>query len=809
MAIIKGRGYLGSANQFGVGPAMGQELIRKAQEHLSTGNGSKLIGPNMEAIVADIQNNGFFFAVPTQVIDEAVQDQSSGEAGYYKYYASSGKGVHVSLGVVNNTWHQIQSAPNPPANTIEYVMDKNTVGGLPEIDLWNTHNGMWLWPNVAYKFTLDPESGRFIPIDLPMQPVITARIYQQDIAFGEYGTAQVYLNGVPFGLKFITVYHTWVKFGEDLKAGSDVFVQWFPERGAYTAGQWVVVGANAATETDVIIAEITASPGVDNCGSVSRSPVCLYPARRVANNPAAATQCDDTPWTGIEEEIYLVDITGCDPVTTLKKGDRYLAKRLGIITLGGQERELYAIRGDKSSTSVKVIEIDYDEEGTENCQTVQTNDGCVYGAIISNNSLGDQCSGQWSAGDLVWAINVAACNQPSSVKRGDRFVGLGLGSLTVGGETRQLYAFRHVDGGDQTKIVTVLPYASQPLACQTIDPAAPDCILNGRISSALAFGDPDEFGNECNVQNWTNEDEIWIVNLATCGDKVQIPFGERFIGQYIMDYEYQETTKPLYAIYYRPSSAGSSAIVAVNVIGPESCHPITPNNSCVYPGNLIFNGDDEPDVCQTDNFVEGADIWIVDVASCNDPGSIPNGERFVGHRLGYHTHAGETLPLYGIKHVPANIGVSGAYFDTGFFAAPGQFVDVLPGFETIELFGASGLSIDASFIRNTSGTAIRYAVNAEIFFDLGGAVPGVAECLFASGQVGLGNGSGSTVFTDYRFNDHLDTSLCGGWGDPVLWSHRHACLCSIIQLQPNELVSGFMNGSGGSVRIRGTLTRLA
>jgi hypothetical protein len=276
-----------------------------------------------------------------------------------------------------------------------------------------------------------------------------------------------------------------------------------------------------------------------------------------------------------------------------------------------------------------------------------------------------------------------------------------------------------------------------------------------------------------------------------------------------MDYEHQEATKPLYAIYYRPSSAGSSAIVAVNVIGPESCHPITPNNSCVYPGNLIFNGDDEPDVCQTDNFVEGADIWIVDVASCNDPGSIPNGERFVGHRLGYHTHAGETLPLYGIKHVPANIGVSGAYFDTGFFASPGQFVDVLPGFETIELFGASGLSIDASFIRNTSGTAIRYAVNAEIFFDLGSAVVGVTECLFASGQVGLGNGSGSTVFTDYRFNDHLDTNLCGGWGDPILWSHRHACLCSIIQLQPNELVSGFMNGSGGSVRIRGTLTRLA
>lgn len=810
MAIIKGRGYLGSANQFGVGPAMGQELIRKAQEHLSTGNGSKLIGPNMEAIVADIQNNGFFFAVPTQVIDEAVQDQSSGEAGYFKYYASSGKGVHVSLGVVNNTWHQIQSAPNPPANTIEYVMDKNTVGGLPEIDLWNTHNGMWLWPNVAYKFTLDPESGRFIPIDLPMQPVITARIYQQDIDFGGYGTAQVYFNDVPFGSKFITIYHTWVKFGEDLKAGSDVFVQWFPERGAYTAGQWVVVGANAATETDVIIAEITASPGVDDCGSVSRSPVCLYPARRVANNPAAATQCDDTPWTGIEEEIYLVDITGCDPVTTLKKGDRYLAKRLGIITLGGQDRELYAIRGDKSSTSVKVIEIDYDEQGTENCQTVQTNDGCVYGAIISNNSLGDQCSGQWSAGDLVWAINVAACNQPSSVKRGDRFVGLGLGSLTVGGETRQLYAFRHVDGGDQTKIVTVLPYASQPLACQTIDPAAPDCILNGRISSALAFGAPDEFGNECNVQNWTNEDEIWIVNLATCGDKVQIPFGERFIGQYIMDYEYQEATKPLYAIYYRPSSAGSSAIVAVNVIGPESCHPITPNNSCVYPGSLIFNGDDEPDVCQTDNFVEGADIWIVDVASCNDPGSIPNGERFVGHRLGYHTHSGETLPLYGVKYVPPNIGVSGGYFASSVRASIGMFADDFP-FEQIGVNGNSGLSIVGGVFVNTSGSQLQFQVHANF------VISPLGECQDAGGVIGIGDQLGSAwIATEYSHVGDVAGSgvYCNGSISlPKLATNKIGCIAGIIILPAGSSMSGYQMRAFGSSEInyylRGTLTRMA
>ena len=810
MKIIKGRGYLGSTNQFSVGPVMGQELVRKAQEYLSTGNGSKLIGPNMEAIVSDIQGNGFFFATPQETILYATLTQSG---NYNNFTASSGTAAYTRLEVNNKDWAQV------PGSGVTY--EYSTLYESPDyvVEVWNTHKGMWLWEGVTYKFTLDPDSGRFIPIDLPLQPVVMARVVNDDIDFSTEGQAVVYKNELPFFVEppgggtpdevIIKVQHYWVKFAEKIPQGTNVLVQWMPERGQQEQGAWVIIGADVATESDVIIAEITASPGVDDCGSVSRNPVCLYPARRVANNPAAATQCDDTPWTGIEEEIYLVDITGCDPVTTLKKGDRYLAKRLGIITLGGQDRELYAIRGDKSSTSVKVIEIDYDEEGTPNCETVQTNDGCVYRAIISNNSIGDQCSGQWSAGDPVWAINVAACNQPSSVKRGDRFVGLGLGSLTVGGETRELYAFRHVDGGDQTKIVTVLPYASQPLACQTIDPAAPDCILNGRISSALAFGAPDEFGNECNVQNWTNEDEIWIVNLATCGDKVQIPFGERFIGQYIMDYEHQGATKPLYAIYYRPSSAGSSAIVAVNVIGPESCHPITPNNSCVYPGSLIFNGDDEPDVCQTDNFVEGADIWIVDVASCNDPGSIPNGERFVGHRLGYHTHAGETLPLYGIKHVPANIGVSGAYFDTGFFAAPGQFVDVLPGFETIELFGASGLSIDASFIRNTSGTAIRYAVNAEIFFVFGSAIPGVAECLFASGQVGLGNGSGSTVFTDYRFNDHLDTSLCGGWGDAVLWSHRHACLCSIIQLQPNELVSGFMNGSGGSVRIRGTLTRLA
>jgi hypothetical protein len=811
--IIKTPGYVGSASQFRVGPKMGGELVRKAQEYLSTGNGSKLIGPNMEAIVSDIQSNGFFFAVPMQGIDAAVQDQSSGGAGYYKYYASSGNGVHVSLNVTNNTWHQIQSGANPPPNTVEYVMDTNTSGGLTEIELWNTHKGMWLWPGVAYKFTLDPESGRFIPIDLPMQPVITAKIYSQDIAFGSSGTAQVYFNGVPFGingdLKFITVHHDWVKFGEELQDGADVFVQWFPERGASTTGQWVVVGGPQTTTSDIAVVEIVESPGIADCALVNRSQQCVYQGKIAGNNPAAANQCGDTPWS-LTDDCLIVDITGCQPATQLKKGDRYLGKRIGIIAMGEEEMPLYAIRGDKSTTSVAVIEIATESQGFDDCQTVQTNDGCVYDAILSSNNLGNQCETPWVDGTPVWAINVAACNQPANVKKADRFVAVSMGDLTIGEVTKPLYAFRHVDGGDQTKIVTVLPYASQPLACQTIDPAAPDCILNGRISSALAFGDPDEFGNECNVQNWTNEDEIWIVNLATCGDKVQIPFGERFIGQYIMDYEHQEATKPLYAIYYRPSSAGSSAIVAVNVIGPESCHPITPNNSCVYPGSLIFNGDDEPDVCQTDNFVEGADIWIVDVASCNDPGSIPNGERFVGHRLGYHTHAGETLPLYGIKHVPANIGVANAYFesetmisstiDTQDFFFSGSGTGVSP---------RSGLSIVGGALFNSSGVQLRYQVHAQfVIFPL-------SECETAGGAIGLGGlPGGAYISTTYQHAGWpLDADQhCVDSQWPITAPNFVGCISGVITVPANAVVSGWhFRANGDAIMtyyMRGTLTRL-
>ncbi len=812
MKIIKTPGYVGSASQFRVGPKMGGELVRKAQEYLSTGNGSKLIGPNMEAIVSDIQSNGFFFAVPMQGIDAAVQDQSSGGAGYYKYYASSGNGVHVSLNVTNNTWHQIQSGANPPPNTVEYVMDTNTSGGLTEIELWNTHKGMWLWPGVAYKFTLDPESGRFIPIDLPMQPVITAKIYSQDIAFGSSGTAQVYFNGVPFGinddLKFITVHHDWVKFGEELQDGADVFVQWFPERGASTTGQWVVVGGPQTTTSDIAVVEIVESPGIADCALVNRSQQCVYQGKIAGNNPAAANQCGDTPWS-LTDDCLIVDITGCQPATQLKKGDRYLGKRIGIIAMGEEEMPLYAIRGDKSTTSVAVIEIATESQGFDDCQTVQTNDGCVYDAILSSNNLGNQCETPWVDGTPVWAINVAACNQPANVKKADRFVAVSMGDLTIGEVTKPLYAFRHVDGGDQTKIVTVLPYASQPLACQNIDPAAPACILNGRISSALAFGAPDEFGNECNVQNWTNEDEIWIVNLATCGDKVQIPFGERFIGQYIMDYEHQEATKPLYAIYYRPSR-GSSAIVAVNVIGPESCHPITPNNSCVYPGSLIFNVDDEPDVCQTDNFVEGADIWIVDVASCNDPGSIPNGERFVGHRLGYHTHAGETLPLYGVKYVPPNIGVSGGYFASSVRTSIGMFADDFP-FEQIGVNGNSGLSIVGGVFVNTSGSQLQFQVHANFVIDP------LGECQDAGGVIGIGDQLGSAwIATEYRHVGDVAGSgvYCNGSISlPKLATNKIGCIAGIIILPAGSSMSGYQMRAFGSSEInyylRGTLTRMA
>ncbi len=803
MKIIKTPGYVGSASQFRVGPKMGEELVRKAQEYVTTGNASKLIGPNMEAIVADIKSNGFFFAVPTEVID-AAQPLGGGGGTYFQYYASSGKGVHVSLEVVNNTWHQIQSGAFPPSNTVEYLMDTNT-STQTEIELWNTHKGMWLWEGVAYKFTIDPESGRFIPIDLPMQPVVAAKIYSQDIAFGSSGSAQVYVDGTELRIpdssgppKIITVHHNWVKFGEELQDGADVFVQWFPERGSYTEGQWVVVGGPQTTTSDIAVVEIVESPGIADCALVNRSPQCIYPGKVAGNNPAAANQCGDTPWS-LTDDCLIVDITGCQPATQLKKGDRYLGKRIGIIAMGEEEKPLYAIRGDKSTSGVAVIEIATESQGFDDCQTVQTNDGCVYDAILSSNNLGNQCETPWVDGTPIWAINVAACNQPANVKKADRFVAVSMGDLTIGQVTKPLYAFRHVDGGDQTKIVTVLPYASQPLACQTIDPAAPACILNGRISTALAFGDPDEFGNECKVQNWTNEDEIWIINLATCGSKVQIPFAERFIGQYVMDYEHDGTTKPLYAIYYRPSSAGSSAIVAVSVIGPEDCHPITPNNSCVYPGTLIFNGDDEPDICQTDNFTEGSDVWIVDVNSCNNAGAIPNGERFVGHRLGMHTHGEVTLPLYGVRYNYPFPAVARVLYETTSIANPELVAEF--DFGAVQLFGPTGLSEVGGQLVNTSGGLRTYAVNLSF------VTTHLGECASCEIET-LNAGDASAKY-----------ELLGDACQANPSRHYNGSVCGVISVASNDAVrmrhtfsqSGLFSFPVPFVELRvtGTLTRLS
>lgn len=816
MKIIRTPGYVGSASQFRIGPKTGAELVRKSQEYLTTGNASKLVGPNAEAIVSDIRSNGFFFAVPTEVVDAAQSLGGTGAGTYLEYYASSGKGIYVPLEVVNNTWHQIQSQAAPPPNKIEYKLDSNASGGtVQEIELHNTHHGMWLLPGVVYKFIVEPDTGRFIPIDLPMQPVVAAKIYSQDIAFGSSGSAQVYVDGIPLRipnangpLKIITVHHNWVKFGEELQDGADVFVQWFPERGSYTEGQWVVVGGPQTTTSDIAVVEIVESPGIADCALVNRSPQCIYPGKIAGNNPAAANQCGDTPWS-LTDDCLIVDITGCQPATQLKKGDRYLGKRIGIIAMGEEEKPLYAIRGDKSTSGVAVIEIATESQGFDDCQTVQTNDGCVYDAILSSNNLGNQCETPWVDGTPIWAINVAACNQPANVKKADRFVAVSMGDLTIGQVTKPLYAFRHVDGGDQTKIVTVLPYASQPLACQTIDPAAPACILNGRISTALAFGDPDEFGNECKVQNWTNEDEIWVINLATCGSKVQIPFAERFIGQYVMDYEHEGTTKPLYAIYYRPSSAGSSAIVAVSVIGPEDCHPITPNNSCVYPGTLIFNGDDEPDICQTDNFTEGSDVWIVDVNSCNNAGAIPNGERFVGHRMGMHTHGEVTLPLYGVRYVETGIACVGAEVWLNTASAIG--VTDNPGFDVADLAGATGLSYVGGNLVNTSGGTRKYIVNLSFRM-----LP-LVECEYAGGIIGLGDGAGGArIASDYQAAGFVSSSGQYCNGNPMLpvpAPSQHGSIAGVISVTNNGVISGVHQAQNGNVAVQYymscTLTRLS
>lgn len=799
MKIIRTPGYVGSASQFRVGPKTGAELVRKSQEYLTTGNASKLIGPNAEAIVADIKNNGFFFATPTEVIDSA-QLRPYGTS--YEYFPTAGKGVYVPLEVVNNTWHQIQSQPSPPPNKIEYKLDSNVSGGtVQEIELHNTHHGMWLWPGVVYKFIVEPDTGKFIPIDMPLQPVVTARILADEIAFGSNGMAEVFGDGTIVSIngiqKGVEVQHDWVKFGDKLEKGMDVFIQWFPERGSYTEGKWVVVGGPQVTTSDMAVVEITESPGIQDCGLVSRSQQCLYMGKIAGNNTASPSQCNDTPWS-LTDDCFIVDITGCQPVTQLKKGDRYLGKRIGIIVVGEQEMPLYAIRGDKTTTSVAVIEIATESQGFDDCQTVQTNDGCVYDAILSSNNLGDQCETPWVDGSQVWAINVAGCSQPANVKKADRFVGVNMGDLTIGEVTRPLYAFRHVDGSDQTKIVTVLPYNSQPLACQTIDPAAPGCILNGRISTALAFGDPDEFGNECNVQNWTNEDEIWIINLATCGSKVQIPFGERFIGQYVMDYEHEGTTKPLYAIYYRPSSAGSSAIVAVSVIGPEDCHPITPNNSCVYPGTLVFNSTDEPDTCQTDNFSEGSEIWIVDVNNCNPAGSIPNGERFVGHRLGVHTHGGTTLPLYGVRYDYSLPAVVQVLYEDPSIANPDLEIQFDLG--AIELFGPTGFSYVGGQLINTSGGRRTYAVHLSF------VTTHYGECASCEIKM-LHTGDASARYE--LLGDACQTNPS---------RHYNGSVCGVISLADNDVVrmrhtfipNGFpIPVSGVQLRVTGTLTRIS
>lgn len=598
-----------------------------------------------------------------------------------------------------------------------------------------------------------------------------------------------------------TTVYNWLT--ETSLESGEVYLFWLD----VTTGYYMV-DQMAEAQSDMIVAEVTESPGVSECSPVGRNLQCLYPAKKVLNNPAAS-QCGDTPWTDAEE-ILLMDITGCEPSTTLKKGDRYLAKRLGVTSFNGQDRELYAIRGDKSSTSVKVIEIDYDEQGAENCTAVQTNEGCVYRAIISNNSLGDQCSGQWSAGELVWAINVASCSQPASVKKGDRFVGLGLGSLAVAGETRPLYAFRHVDGADQTRIVTVLPYTSQPLPCQTIDPQAPECILRGSISTAFALDNADAMESGCSMQNWTNQDDIWIVNLAACGGKARVPFGERFIGQYVSDFLHDGETKPLYAIYYREAQQSSAIVqVQLDVVGP--CESVSPNSSCVYPGVLLSNAAEDQDQCQRESFTDEAPIWIVDVANCPYAGEIPNNERFVGHRLGYHTHAGETLPLYGIKYVPANVGVAGAYFesetmisstiDTQDFFFSGSGTGVSP---------RSGLSIVGGALFNSSGVQLRYQVHAQfVIYPLG-------ECETAGGAIGLGGlpGGGAYISTTYQ---HAGWPLnpdqyCADSEWPITAPNFVGCISGVITVPANAIVSGWhFRANGDAIMtyyMRGTLTRL-
>lgn len=224
------------------------------------------------------------------------------------------------------------------------------------------------------------------------------------------------------------------------------------------------------------------------------------------------------------------------------------------------------------------------------CTLVNGNASCVWPGKVQSNSLNaNQCLAPWIDGSDVWVKPVNACPLPTQLKVGERYVARKAGSLTVSGDTRDLYEIQvGAEGQDNAAVVRFYLSPGQDDGEQL--PAISNGFFDGLLQS------PDLAVNNANGGAWSDGSPCFLVPVNWVPSVATLPHGERYIGHYagtrtISGYG----TRPVYHVEARPLNAnwhygvvgfGYTEIELVNTV--EELVPFAWSTPQVDTGNDVF-----------------------------------------------------------------------------------------------------------------------------------------------------------------------------------------------------------------------------
>lgn len=208
---------------------------------------------------------------------------------------------------------------------------------------------------------------------------------------------------------------------------------------------------STGAENEMALVRVAGSGGIPSCNNVGPSAPSIYPGKLVTVDTNQAFNTNNAYIDGAD--VWLLEVTHCTVVSSLKQQERFIGRKIGQYTLGGETRDLYEIKTSSESTPTSDIQLVsiYANSGTADMQPVYTVgsywvfDGRLVAVNIGQGDMHDEDgSNPYSQTTPIWICDASHRIKNYYFNKNERFLGKRMGTFTVSGDERDLYIISEV-----------------------------------------------------------------------------------------------------------------------------------------------------------------------------------------------------------------------------------------------------------------------------------------------------------------------------------------------------------------------------